>query len=72
MDRIARLFADHPASVGESYLQHLRFAFGFSARLGLAAGAALVHGLLPFLFRKTASTLVTDLYRRSHNRGAGT
>ena len=69
MTRIARLFAEHPGSVGESYVEHLRFAAGFSGRLALAAGAALVHALLPFLFEKTASTIVADLYRRTHNRG---
>ena len=64
-----RLFLDHPASVGESYGQHARFAFGFSLRLFGAALAALVHSVLPWMFEKTASRIVADLYQRTHNRG---
>ena len=46
-DRLLRAFTEHPASVGESYWQHLAFASGFAARLLLAGLAALVHALLP-------------------------
>lgn len=67
--RIARLFTDHPASVDETYLQHLWFAARFSALLAAAACAALVHSVLPFAFEKTASRIVATLYQRTHNRG---
>jgi len=67
---IARLFQDHPASVDETYGEHARFAFGFALRLFAAAGAALVHAVLPFAFEKTASRIVAELYERTHNRGA--
>ena len=60
MDRVARLFTSHPASVDESYGEHMMFA---------AAFAALVHAVLPFMFEKTASTIVAGLYQRTHNRG---
>lgn len=66
---IARLFFDHPASVDETYAQHARFAFTFSFKLFAAAGAALVHALIPCLFEKTASRIIADLYARTHNRG---
>jgi len=66
---ITRMFFDHPASVDESYGEHARFAFGFSMKLFVAAGAALIHALIPCLFEKTASRLVGDLYARTHNRG---
>ncbi|NNL19298.1 MAG: hypothetical protein HKP37_11215, partial [Boseongicola sp.] len=64
------MFFDHPASVDESYGQHARFAFGFSMKLFAAAGAALVHAVIPCLFEKTASRMVADLYARTHNRGS--
>ncbi len=64
-----KLFLDHPASVDESYFEHMAFAFRFAATLALAAGAALVHAVVPCLFEKTASTIVRDLYQRTHNRG---
>jgi len=66
---IARIFLDHPASVDESYPEHAKFAFGFSLRLFAAATAALVHAVLPFLFEKTASRIIGELYARTHNRG---
>lgn len=69
MDRVARLFTSHPASVDESYGEHMAFAAGFSFRLFAAAFAALVHAVLPFMFEKTASTIVAGLYQRIHNRG---
>ena len=66
---ITRMFFDHPASVDESYGEHARFAFGFSMKLFAAAGAALVHAIIPCLFEKTASRIIADLYARTHNRG---
>jgi len=67
--RIARLFTDHPATVGESYFGHMAFAAWFASRLTMAAGAALVHAFLPFLFETTASRIVRELYERTHKRG---
>jgi len=66
--RLARLFTDHPASVDETYFGHMAFAGWFASRLLLAAGAALVHAFLPFLFETTASRIVRELYERTHNR----
>ena len=63
------LFLSHPRSVDESYLEHMAFAGRFSATLLLAAGAALVHALLPFLFEKTASRMIAEMYARTRNRG---
>lgn len=67
--RIVRLMTQHPASVDESYLEHMAFATRFALLLLAAAGAALVHALLPFLFEKTASRIVRDLHERTGNRG---
>lgn len=67
--RISRLFNDHPAAVDETYFQHMAFAGRFSVRLFAAAGAALVHAVLPFLFEKTASGIIRELYERTHSRG---
>ena len=66
---ITRMFFDHPASVDESSRELARFAFGFSMKLFAAAGAALVHAIIPCLFEKTASRIIADLYARTHNRG---
>jgi hypothetical protein len=67
--RLASLFVAHPASVDETYFGHMAFALKFSAKLFLAAFAALIHALLPFLFEKSASTIVRELAERTHSRG---
>jgi hypothetical protein len=59
-----RLFTDHPASVGESYSEHLMTAAGFGTRLVLTGFACLIHALLPFLFVKTGSQQIAALYDR--------
>lgn len=66
---IARVFLDHPAEVGESFFEHMLFAMKFSGLLFAAAGAALVHAIIPCMFEKTASTIIARLYERTHNRG---
>jgi hypothetical protein len=45
------------------------FAMKFSGLLFAAAGAALVHAIIPCMFEKTASTIIARLYERTHNRG---
>lgn len=64
----ARLFTAHPASVEESYFQHMRFAAGFAGNLFLAGAAALIHAVFPFLFERAASTIINKLHHRIHNR----
>ncbi len=59
-----RLFTDHPASVGESYTEHLAMASRFAGRMLLGSLACLVHALLPFLFVKTGSAIITELHGR--------
>ena len=68
---IARLFTDHPRSVDETYLGHLRFALGFAFWLGLAALAALVHALVPALCETTASRILARLHARVSERHTG-
>ena len=63
------LFLTHPRSVDESYFEHMAFAGRFSGKLFLAAGCALVHAVLPFMFEKTASRMIAEMYARTHNRG---
>ena len=65
-----QIFLTHPATVDETYLEHAAFAGRFSFRLFAAAGAALVHAVIPCLFEKTASRIVADLYAKTHNRGS--
>ncbi|MHA1600633.1 MAG: DUF6356 family protein [Alphaproteobacteria bacterium] len=57
-------FTDHPASVGETYGQHMGMAFGFGGRMFLASFACLIHGILPFLFVRTGGEAIKDLHHR--------
>lgn len=59
-----KLFTAHPATVGETYGEHMVMAGSFALKLLLASLACLVHALLPFLFEKTGSRMISDLHDR--------
>jgi hypothetical protein len=59
---IVRLLTAHPASVGESYLTHLGFAWRFGGSMLIGGAACLLHGLLPFLFTTGGSRRVRALH----------
>lgn len=63
-----RIFTQHPQTVDETYLEHMRFAGWFAVRLFLAAGAALIHAIIPCLFEKTASRMITQMHNRMTHR----
>ncbi len=58
---LLELFKNHPESVGESYLEHMRAALAFSFTMVRAAVACFVHAFLPFLFVRTGSSTVDRL-----------
>ncbi len=60
---VRALFTTHPASVGETYAEHLLTASGFGARMVIGGIACMVHGLLPFLFRFTGSNTIRCLHQ---------
>lgn len=57
-----RAFTDHPASVGESYFQHLGVAGRFGWRLTRGGLGCMLHGLLPFVCKTSGSDTVRDLH----------
>jgi hypothetical protein len=57
-----RWFAEHPRSVGESYLGHLRTAGRFGWAMVTGGAACLLHALVPALFERTGSGIVKRLY----------
>ena len=61
---IKRKFTEHPATVGETYGQHFVSAMSFSLNLFRAAFVCGIHAVLPFMFEKTGSRCVTELYDR--------
>jgi hypothetical protein len=58
-----RSFKEHPAEAGETYGQHLWFTLCMSLRLIAVAISLFIHGLLPFLFRRTASSQSQEIHR---------
>lgn len=58
------LFTEHPASVDETYGEHLVMATGFGVRMILGGFACLLHGIFPFLFVKTGSAQISTLHER--------
>jgi hypothetical protein len=61
---IRRFFTEHPESVGETYLEHLCTAIGFSTRMMLGGVACFFHALFPFAFRRTGSECIERLHDR--------
>ncbi len=59
-----KLFIEHPQSVDETYSEHFQMAAFFAWNLMKAAGAACVHALVPGLFEKTASNIISMLHDR--------
>ncbi|MDG2522950.1 DUF6356 family protein [Caulobacter segnis] len=59
-----RLFRDHPASVGETYFEHMGVAVSFGSAMLVGSIACFVHALIPGLCTRTGSGVVTKLHRR--------
>lgn len=66
----ANRFLEHPNSVGETYGQHLRAAFGYSWRLFKASLGCALHGLMPWLCTHTGSALIQDMHQELQARNA--
>ena len=61
---VKKLFTEHPASVGETYFEHMQAASSFSLHLFGAALCCAVHAIFPFLFEKTGSSMIERLHDR--------
>ena len=60
--RVTNFFTGHPASVGETYWEHFKFATKVFLSLIKAAFACLIHAIFPPLFPKTASSEIVSLH----------
>ncbi len=57
-----KLFTQHPETVGETYFQHMYSASSFGVKMLGGAFCCFVHAILPFMFEKKASQVITDLH----------
>jgi len=63
-----RLFIAHPRTVNEDYLSHAGVAMRFALLLLSAGLAALVHAVIPALFKTTASSMIKKLHAEMMSR----
>lgn len=68
---VDRLFAEHPRSLGMSWLAHGIGAVAIGARLIGAGAACLVHAIVPGWFTQTAGKTVDHMYDHMQRRRAG-
>ena len=68
MTRTPNYFTAHLSNIGESYGQHFLHAIYYCLMLMTAAVCALIHAILPFLFEKTASQIISKLYGKMTER----
>ena len=61
MEKLKKLFTDHPNEMGESYIDHFFCASIYGVRMVLAGFAAIIHSLFPFIFQTTASDLAKEI-----------
>ena len=51
----------HLQDVDMTYFQHMRHAIYISTLLFAAAACCLIHSVAPFVYKKTASKIITHL-----------
>ena len=61
---LRKAFTEHPASVGESYFEHMTHASGFGLRMIAGGIACFIHGIFPFLCIKTGNRQIATLHNR--------
>ena len=64
MSRLKDVFVEHPATVDETYTEHMGMAFSFGVTMVAAGTACLLHGLVPALFKTTGSQAIRSLHDR--------
>jgi hypothetical protein len=69
-DMLHRIFLRHPHSVGETYGEHFLHASSFALDMLFGAFACFFHALIPGLFERTASGVISKLNVRmvTHRR----
>jgi hypothetical protein len=55
------IFTVHPRSIGETYLQHLKFALIFGIKMLIGGIACIIHAVFPFLFQHTGSNILIKM-----------
>jgi hypothetical protein len=62
--RFLAALTEHPASVGETYLQHARHSVRFGIAMACGSLAAFIHAVVPALCTTTGSRIIARLHDR--------
>ena len=65
---IKKLFTDHPHSVGETYLQHLKYASIFGFNMVWGGLACMLHAVFPCACKRTGSDILLKEIKKWINR----
>lgn len=55
------IFTDHPHSIGETYWQHLCYAWLTGLKMIFAGVLCIIHAIFPFLFPTAASSILLKM-----------
>ncbi len=66
MKRLRRKVAEHLQGANKTYSQHLVGATKTGMECLFAGAAAIIHGMFPVLFEKTASDMIRKIYQRQN------
>jgi hypothetical protein len=62
------IFTEHPRSVNESYLEHMKVALYYGINMSLGAVFCTTHSFLPFIFKTDGSNILFRLIKNYINR----
>tara|TARA_B100001142_G_C14212913_1_gene608364 strand:- start:620 stop:874 length:255 start_codon:yes stop_codon:yes gene_type:complete len=67
---ISQRLTSHPATIGETYLTHLKFAMNVASTLIRTGFACLIHGIYPPVFENITSQRIKDLALQIEDRSS--
>lgn len=66
MKELREKITSHLIEANKTYFQHMRGAAKTCRQCFLAGTAAMIHGVLPFVFETTASDTIRKIYQRQN------
>jgi len=73
LQKLSKLFTEHPGEQGETYWQHAKFALGVSFHFFISAIFLILHALFPFVCPPKPfelSSTINYLTKKCDNRKA--
>jgi|LauGreDrversion4_2_1035121.scaffolds.fasta_scaffold05967_7 hypothetical protein len=67
IEKLYKLFTEHPRKNGMNYYQHMLRSLKFSLKMGIGSFYLLVHSIFPFIFENNGSKIIISLYQNINN-----